>query len=98
MDQIGDILQKTLNKRGLQKQAQSSLVVHLAQKWLKTSFPDLENQLKVKKFQDFKLVIESQSAIASHEIHLKKQFLHDFLQKELNNIHLEEIIVRRSSS
>lgn len=95
MDKISTLLPKVLHKRGIKHEADASLIVHHAQKWLKEhGAPEDTN---VTKFQDRTLFIETASSVAAQECHGMTNDLSEELQATFPNVTLDTIRILRSS-
>lgn len=92
MDHISTLLSKALRKRGLKDQADASLVVYTAQKWLKEK--GLKNAT-AEKLDNGALFIEVESSIAAQECHAQKEDLLSSLQKTFPDIAVNQVRIMR---
>ena len=95
MDQLGDILQKTLSKKGLADESVAALVVHTANKWIEEFLPLQTENLSVRLFRDGHLVIESKHSIAAQECKIASEGLLTSLRGHFPDEAIEGILLVR---
>jgi hypothetical protein len=95
MDRLSALLPKVLHKRGIKHEADASLVVYHAQKWLKEH--DAQEGTNVTKLQYGTLFIETLSSVAAQECHGMTNDLLEELQATFPNVTLDTIRILRSS-
>ena len=82
MDHISSLIPSVLRKRGLYDEAQASMVVFRAKKWLQEHRPNDVSSLEPKKLIGGTLVIEAASSLSVEEQTLLAAELLPFLQTE----------------
>ncbi|MEK7563383.1 MAG: hypothetical protein AAB544_03245 [Patescibacteria group bacterium] len=82
MDHISSLIPNVLRKRGLYDEAQASMVVFRAKKWLQENRPDSASSLEPKKLMGGILLIEAAHSLSTEEQALLTAELLPFLQTE----------------
>lgn len=82
MDHISSLIPSVLRKRGLYDEAQASMVVFRAKKWLQEHRPDRASSLEPKRLMTGILFIEAAHSLSAEEQTLLAAELLPFLQAE----------------
>ena len=97
MDSLQSLLPKVLNRRGLHKQAQASLVTHHAQEWIRRELPAMQNEILVKHLSNGILTIACTNAIAGQECQMLLPALREYLESECDHRGIADIHLIRNT-
>lgn len=94
MDSLKSLLPKVLRKRGLHDHAKASLIVHLANQWMQSSFGPFAQTLHAQTFERGTLVIAAESSVAAQEMALQESALKSAMQQQGHSIEQVRIVRR----
>ena len=95
MERVSSLLPRVLNKRGLKKHADASLVLLHVHGWIKKNMSEYAPQLHPRYVKDGVLLISAENSIAAQELQVRKEVLLDEL-KEHGTKCVRELRIERS--
>jgi hypothetical protein len=96
MQRVGEILQRVLAKRGLKAEADASLLLAKANRWLAEKLGNIAGDAKAVKFKNGELTLEARTSIAVQEAHSLQRELRAHLHRELPTANIEQVRIVRS--
>ncbi|TSC60640.1 MAG: hypothetical protein Greene041662_191 [Candidatus Peregrinibacteria bacterium Greene0416_62] len=95
MDHLSSLIPKVLRKRGLYDEANASMIVYRAKKWLEESHPEPASMLQPHALKDGTLTVICEHSLAQQEGTLLAPELLRFLQRDDQNAVREIRFIRK---
>ena len=96
MQHISQILPRVLAKRGLQSEAEASLLLAKANQWLGEHLGNLVDDVRAMKIKDGAIILETKTAIATQEVFGLHRDLIAHLNAEMPSTKIQKIQIRRA--
>ena len=93
MDKASSLLPKVLNKHGLKTEAEASLIVHHANRWLKSQ--EVPSDVCATQLKDDVLILETKNSASAQECQSVSEDLLLFLKQKFPKTTLTRIRIQR---